>query len=308
MRTVLWLLILAAMIGGASCSGDGDYSPPQPDAGCGGAGPNGPVDGGSVEYDVNAPWSEGNPGLPYCAALSSLFANGRSHLVFDHGPADSREVTLWLSPDGNEFTYKDTRKFPPERSIGPRPCDFVVSRHDATGAEGTFSCTDTNLDVAGSFVVNVRPGSSAQAAPPSLAPPVATPSHPSSSAGLIDGQCGRSSPSGASGSVQFNVTGAQTESGTLPFCSYFSSFSDDESFLVFTSNADATEPDGVIISLGPDRNELQFFPPLIDVPLQLGGCDVTLSRDDASGLTGTFSCDDTSASGIKVIGSFVVDR
>lgn len=117
------------------------------------------------------------------------------------------------------------------------------------------------------------------------------------------------------GAVNFEITGGFQDSGELPFVGDFAYFDQaGVSFLVFTDDTDATEASGIIISLSNDGNVLQYVTDEIVVPAAT--CDWNVSRNDATGAAGTFSCNDQGGFGtngqiyndLDLSGEFEVNR
>jgi hypothetical protein len=113
---------------------------------------------------------------------------------------------------------------------------------------------------------------------------------------------------GGSGSVTYEMSGGHSVSEELPFAGNFAYWQQaGVSFLVFTDDTDATEANGVIITLGADgANESNVFQYVTDdLVIPAADCDWTITQHDANGAAGSFSCTDQggfSASGGPVLG------
>ena len=160
-------LILAACGGSPSpspgASSGGDPEPSQaaasePAASQDGGGGGGIGTGtGSVEFDITGGYSHSDE-LPFLGDLAYFEQAGISYLVFGNDAADtSNAVIITLSDDGNVFQYAS-----PEITIPAATCEWNITRHDANGAAGSFTCTDqfgvtesgglhSDLDISGSF-------------------------------------------------------------------------------------------------------------------------------------------------------------
>jgi hypothetical protein len=107
-----------------------------------------------------------------------------------------------------------------------------------------------------------------------------------------------------SGSVRFDISGSFQDSGELPFAGNFAYFQQaGVTFLVFTDDTDATEANGVIITLSNDGNVLQYVTDEIVVPA--ADCDWNVNRNDATGAAGSFTC--TDQGGFATDGTFHQD-
>jgi hypothetical protein len=118
-----------------------------------------------------------------------------------------------------------------------------------------------------------------------------------------------------SGSVQFQMTGGHEVSDELPFAGNFAYFQQaGVSFLVFSDDTDASEANGVIITVGPDgsdeNNVFQYITEDLIIPA--ADCDWNITRHDATGAAGSFTCSNVSGfsgigsgvSGINITGDF----
>ena len=120
---------------------------------------------------------------------------------------------------------------------------------------------------------------------------------------------------GGEGAVNFEITGGFQDSGELPFVGNFAYFDQaGVTFLVFTDDSDASEANGVIITLSNDGNVLAYITDEIVVPT--ADCDWNVSRNDATGAAGTFDCNDAGGFGtngqiyndLDISGEFEVNR
>jgi hypothetical protein len=116
------------------------------------------------------------------------------------------------------------------------------------------------------------------------------------------------------GSVEYEITGGFSDSGELPFAGNFAYFQQaGVTFLVFTDDTDAAEANGVIITLSDDGNALQYVTDEIIVPA--GTCEWDVTRNDATGAAGSFTCTDQGGFGtdgtvhtdLDISGSFEVN-
>jgi hypothetical protein len=118
-----------------------------------------------------------------------------------------------------------------------------------------------------------------------------------------------------SGSVRFQMTGGHEVSDELPFAGNFAYFQQaGVSFLVFTDDTDATEANGVIITVGPEgsdeNNVFQYITDDLIIPA--ADCDWNITRNDATGAAGSFTCNNVSGfsgigsgvSGVNITGDF----
>jgi hypothetical protein len=142
----------------------------------------------------------------------------------------------------------------------------------------------------------------AACASPAGSPDASGGSEPSSAAGSeapasSDGGGGGGGGLGTgSGSVEFEITGGFSDSGELPFVGDFGYFQQaGVSFLVFTEDNAASEANGIIITLSDDGNVLQYVTDEIVVPAAT--CDWNVTRSDATGAAGSFSCNDQAGFG-----------
>jgi hypothetical protein len=122
-------------------------------------------------------------------------------------------------------------------------------------------------------------------------------------------------PGTADGSVQFQMTGGHEVSDELPFAGNFAYFQQaGVSFLVFTDDTDAAEANGVIITIGADgNNESNVFQYVTnDLIIPAADCEWNITRHDATGAAGSFTCNDATGfgesggmiPGVDVTGSF----
>lgn len=113
---------------------------------------------------------------------------------------------------------------------------------------------------------------------------------------------------GGSGSVEFQMTGGHEVSDELPFAGNFAYFQQaGVSFLVFTDDTDAAEANGVIITIGAEGNteDSVFQYVTEDLVIPAANCDWNITRHDATGAAGSFTCNDVagfSASGGAIMG------
>jgi len=119
---------------------------------------------------------------------------------------------------------------------------------------------------------------------------------------------------GGSGSVQFDISGGFSDSGELPFAGDFAFFQQaGVTFLVFTDDTDATEANGVILTLSEDGNVFQYVTDEVVIPAS--ECEWNVTRNDASGAAGSFECSDQAGFGtdaqvytdLDISGSFEVN-
>jgi hypothetical protein len=160
----------------------------------------------------------------------------------------------------------------------------------------------------------------AACAPPSGSPGASGGSEPSTAAGS-QAPAGSDSGGGGGGglgtgdgSVQFEISGGFSDSGELPFVGDFGYFQQaGVSFLVFTDDTAASEANGIIITLSNDGNVLQYVTDEIVVPAAT--CDWNVTRSDATGAAGSFTCNDQAGFGtngqaytdLDISGSFEVN-
>jgi len=147
---------------GASSGSEPSAAPAASQGGGGGGGGGGIGTGsGSVQFQINGGFSDSGE-LPFAGDYAYFQQAGVSFLVFtdDTDATEATGVILTLSADGNVFQYVTD-----EIVIPAATCDWNVTRNDATGAAGSFDCTDqsgfatdgqvyTDLDVSGTFEVN----------------------------------------------------------------------------------------------------------------------------------------------------------
>jgi hypothetical protein len=104
------------------------------------------------------------------------------------------------------------------------------------------------------------------------------------------------------------MSGGHSVSDELPFAGNFAYFQQaGVSFLVFTDDTDATEANGVIITIGPEgddaNNVFQYVTE--DLVIPAADCDWNITQHDADGAAGSFECSDQagfSATGGAVLG------
>lgn len=122
--------------GGGGGGGGGGASTSPSDGGGGGGGGGGGIFGdGSADYNVSGGYSaEGE--LSFIPAASQVDQDGFYSLSFSD--EDSAVVMIiLLSDDGNTLSWTNS-----EATIAGAQCDFNISRKDASGAEGTFTCNN----------------------------------------------------------------------------------------------------------------------------------------------------------------------
>jgi hypothetical protein len=113
---------------------------------------------------------------------------------------------------------------------------------------------------------------------------------------------------GGSGSVEFQMTGGHEVSDELPFAGNFAYFQQaGVSFLVFTDDTDASEANGVIITIGAEgtTEDSVFQYVTDDLVIPAANCDWNITRHDATGAAGSFTCNDVagfSATGGAILG------
>ena len=69
------------------------------------------------------------------------------------------------------------------------------------------------------------------------------------------------------------------------------------SFMVFTDDEGASEATGLIITLSDDGNVLQYVAEDITIPAAT--CDWNITKNDASGAAGSFTCNDQAGFGTR---------
>jgi hypothetical protein len=120
---------------------------------------------------------------------------------------------------------------------------------------------------------------------------------------------------GGTGSVTFNINGGYTDSGELPFAGNYAYWQvAGVTFLVFTDDTDATEANGVILTISEEGNIFQYVTD--DIVIPAAECDWDVRQNDASGAAGSFSCSDQSGFGtggelftdLDISGDFDVDH
>jgi hypothetical protein len=118
------------------------------------------------------------------------------------------------------------------------------------------------------------------------------------------GSGGGGGGSGANGSVTFEITGDVSESGELPFIPILGGFFQQEgaSYMPF-SDAENAEGEVVFITLSPDGNVFAYGNGTVSIPA--ADCEWNITRNDDSGATGSFTCND--AASISETGFGTVD-
>lgn len=175
MRRPSLLLVLTAVIGlvlaacaspagspGASGGGEpssaaGSEAPAGSDDGSGGGGGGGGSASGSLVYDISGDYSASGE-LPYQSIMGGyLDLQGVTYLPFAETESSDEVAFITLSDEQNIFAFGNG-----EFSVPAADCDWNVTRNDATGAAGSFECTDAmgihvgeqtfvTVDISGSF-------------------------------------------------------------------------------------------------------------------------------------------------------------
>ena len=113
--------------------------PTTSDGGSGGNGGNGGTGAnGSVTFDISGDVTESGE-LPFIPILGGFFQqNGASYMPFAESESANGEVVfITLSDEQNVFAYGNG-----EVSIPAADCEWNVTRNDASGATGSFTCND----------------------------------------------------------------------------------------------------------------------------------------------------------------------
>lgn len=101
---------------------------------------------------------------------------------------------------------------------------------------------------------------------------------------------------GGSGSAQFEITGGYQASGDYPFIGGLGYWQQaGVSFMVFTEDEGASEATGLIITLSDDGSVLQYV--AADITIPAATCDWNITKNDASGVAGSFTCNDQAGFG-----------
>jgi hypothetical protein len=101
---------------------------------------------------------------------------------------------------------------------------------------------------------------------------------------------------GGSGSAQFEITGGYQASGDYPFVGGLGYWQQaGVSFMVFTPDEEASEATGLIITLSDDGSVLQYVAEDITIPAAT--CEWNITKNDASGAAGSFTCNDQAGFG-----------
>lgn len=113
--------------------GEPSLAESEPAASAPGGGDGIPGTHGSVQYEVTGDYT-GDGELPFVPEASYSDQDGRTYLSFTDGSA---VLIISLSADGNVVQFGNE-----EVAIPAAECEFNLSRHDASGASGSFDCPD----------------------------------------------------------------------------------------------------------------------------------------------------------------------